>query len=134
MPVVILSDTFHELAEPLLASLGHPLTLCHRLIIDGQGWVTDFRIRKPNAKKEAVLAFQELGYRVVAVGDSLNDIDMLDAADQGLLISPSICLNEQIKKYPTLSSLYGIQEYFYQDFISLQVSLPPTSFKKEGSF
>jgi phosphoserine/homoserine phosphotransferase len=36
-------------------------------------------------KRHAVVAFQSLGYRVVAGGDSYNDVSMLLAADAGFL-------------------------------------------------
>ena len=32
--VVILSDTFHEIAYPLMEKLGYPLLLCHQLDVD----------------------------------------------------------------------------------------------------
>ena len=88
MPVVILSDTFEQLAAPLLAKLGHPLTLCHRLhVVEDQ--VVGAPLRTPNAKRRAVEAYQGLGYTVTAAGDSFNDIDMLTAADHPVLFRPS---------------------------------------------
>ena len=35
--VVILSDTFHEIAYPLMEKLGYPLLLCHTLDVDSDG-------------------------------------------------------------------------------------------------
>ena len=32
--VVILSDTFHEIAYPLMKKLGYPLLLCHKLAVE----------------------------------------------------------------------------------------------------
>ena len=32
--VVILSDTFHEIAKPLMEKMGHPLLLCHNLEVE----------------------------------------------------------------------------------------------------
>ena len=79
--VAILSDTFYEFAMPLMAKLGFPLLLCHRLVVEDDR-IVGYRLRQEQAKAAAVRAFQALGYEVVAVGDSYNDIDMLRAADR----------------------------------------------------
>ena len=34
--IVILSDTFHEIASPLMEKMGHPLLLCHTLTVDAR--------------------------------------------------------------------------------------------------
>ena len=78
--VAILSDTFYEFAMPLMAKLGFPLLLCHRLVVEGDR-IVGYRLRQQQGKAAAVRAFQALEYEVVAVGDSYNDIDMLRAAD-----------------------------------------------------
>ena len=79
--VAILSDTFYEFAGPLMAKLGHPLLLCHRLVVENDR-IVDYRLRQEEPKVAAVRAFQSLGYEVVAAGDSYNDIGMLRAADR----------------------------------------------------
>ena len=84
MPVVLLSDTFEEFGRPLMAQLGWPLLLCHRLVVE-EDRLADYRLRLPDQKAKAVEAFRSLNYRVVAVGDSYNDMTMLAAADAGIL-------------------------------------------------
>ncbi len=81
--VVILSDTFYEFAEPLMAQLGRPTLMCNRLLVDGEGFLADYRLRQSEQKKMAVLALKSLNFRVVAAGDSYNDTGMLGAADAG---------------------------------------------------
>jgi phosphoserine/homoserine phosphotransferase len=82
--VVLLSDTFAEFARPLMAQLGWPTILCHTLdVVDDR--IVGYRLRLPDQKRHAVLAFQSLGYKVVAGGDSYNDVSMLLAADAGFL-------------------------------------------------
>jgi len=88
VPVVILSDTFEQLAAPLFAKLGHPLVLCHRLSIEDDR-VTGSTVRMEGAKRHAVEAYRSLGYTITAAGDSFNDIEMLSAADRGFLFQPS---------------------------------------------
>ena len=83
-PVVLLSDTFAEFAGPLMAQLGRPTILCHNLeVVDDR--IVGYRLRMADQKRHAVEAFQALGYRVLASGDSYNDVSMLLAADAGFL-------------------------------------------------
>ena len=84
--VIILSDTFYEFAEPLMRQLGRPTLFCHRLVTDADGRVVDYRLRQPDQKRAAVLALRGLNFRVLAAGDSYNDLGMLAAADAGFLI------------------------------------------------
>ena len=84
LPVVLLSDTFEQFGRPLMAHLGWPLLLCHTLVVEGDR-LADYRLRMPDQKARAVEALRSLNYRVVAVGDSYNDMTMLAAADAGLL-------------------------------------------------
>lgn len=85
MPVAILSDTFYEFARPLFAQLGSPFVLCNSLEVDADGFVTDYVMRQQNGKLRAVEGFANMGLRVVAVGDSHNDLAMLEGADIGIL-------------------------------------------------
>jgi phosphoserine/homoserine phosphotransferase len=84
--VVILSDTFYEFADPLMRQLGRPTLFCHRLVVDAEGYVADYRLRQPYQKRAAVNALKSLNFRVVAAGDSYNDTGMLQAADAGFFI------------------------------------------------
>ena len=85
--VVILSDTFHEIAYPLMDKLGYPLLLCHKLEIDKEGNITGYQLRDLKAKRQAILGFQSMGYRCVAAGDSFNDLQMFEVADQSFFIN-----------------------------------------------
>ncbi|MDX1320307.1 MAG: bifunctional phosphoserine phosphatase/homoserine phosphotransferase ThrH, partial [Oceanospirillum sp.] len=44
--LVILSDTFYEFAAPLMAQLGFPTLLCHKLEVDEEGRITDYTLRQ----------------------------------------------------------------------------------------
>lgn len=99
--VIILSDTFEQFAAPLLAQLGRPTILCHRLVVEGDR-IADYRLRLPDQKRRAVDAFRSLNYRVIAAGDSYNDISMLTAADTGILFrAPSNVIAEH-PQFPTV--------------------------------
>lgn len=101
-PVVVLSDTFEQLSDPLFAKLGRPMVLCHRLdIVDGA--VTGAEVRCADAKLRAVQGFRDLGYRVMAVGDSFNDLAMLRAADQAVLFRPSATVRDANANLPSMT-------------------------------
>ncbi len=82
--VIILSDTFEQFAAPLMAHLGMPTVLCHRLVVEDDR-IVDYRLRQPDQKRKAVQALRGLEYKVVAAGDSYNDTTMLGEADAGFL-------------------------------------------------
>ncbi|MFP4352105.1 MAG: bifunctional phosphoserine phosphatase/homoserine phosphotransferase ThrH [Puniceicoccaceae bacterium] len=98
--VIILSDTFEQFAGPLMARLGHPTLFCHRLVIDADGWITDYRLRQADQKRRAVAAFRDLGFRVAAGGDSYNDVGMLEAADRAVLFRPPPSLRSERPDWP----------------------------------
>ncbi len=100
--VAILSDTFYEFADPLMQQLGRPLLLCHRLQVDADGFVAGYTLRQPEPKKRAVEAFKGLNLRVLAAGDSFNDIGMLGAADAGFLIHAPAAIAAQFPQFPAL--------------------------------
>ncbi len=98
--VIILSDTFYEFADPLMRQLGRPTLFCHRLEVDDEGYVAQYRLRQPNQKFHAVQALKSLNYRVIAAGDSYNDTGMLGAADAGFFIHPPAGIVEQFPQFP----------------------------------
>ena len=85
---VILSDTFYEFAMPLMAQLGYPTIFCHALEADSSGAITGYRLRLDQSKRKAITAFRELNFRTLALGDSYNDIAMLETADVSMLYDP----------------------------------------------
>jgi phosphoserine/homoserine phosphotransferase len=86
--LIVVSDTFTEFAEPLMKRLGRPTLLCHNLTVDRAGKITNYNLRQKDAKRKVVEAFQSLNYKVIAIGDSYNDISMLRKADKGILFNP----------------------------------------------
>ena len=105
--VVILSDTFTQFATPLMAKLGWPTLLCHTLSIAPDGTITGYNIRIDDAKQQAVKAFQSLNYKVLAFGDSYNDIRMLQRADNGILFDPP---ENVTAEFPDLPACYNYKE------------------------
>jgi phosphoserine/homoserine phosphotransferase len=102
-PVVLLSDTFAEFAGPLMAQLGRPTILCHNLdVVDDR--IVGYRLRMADQKAHAVKAFQSLGYRVLASGDSYNDVSMLLAADQGFLFRSPERVRREFPQLPAFET------------------------------
>ena len=88
LQLIIVSDTFVEFADPLIKQLGRPTLLCHNLTTDKDGIITDYNLRQKDAKYKVVEALHGLNYKVIAIGDSYNDIAMLRKADMGILYNP----------------------------------------------
>jgi phosphoserine/homoserine phosphotransferase len=101
VPVIILSDTFEQFAQPFLRQLGWPTLFCHRLVVSSDR-ITGYQLRLPDQKRHAVLAFKALNYRVVAAGDSFNDTAMLAAADHGILVHAPTNIVKQFPQFPAV--------------------------------
>lgn len=86
--LIIVSDTFSEFAAPLMKQLGWPTLLCHNLTTNDFGRITRYNLRQNDAKKKSVESLQGLGYNVIAIGDSYNDLNMLRQAELGILFNP----------------------------------------------
>ena len=108
--VVILSDTFYEIASPLFNKLGNPTVFCHHLDISKTGVIEGYNLRIENQKKRAVEAFHELGFSVYAAGDSYNDIGMLQEADLGVLFSAPSELLEKYKNFKSANNYSQLKE------------------------
>lgn len=98
--LIILSDTFVQFAAPLMAKLGNPTMFCHELEIDAAGRIRNYLLRQPDQKRKAVKALQELNFRVIAAGDSWNDLTMLQSADNGILFRPAEAMRLAHPEFP----------------------------------
>ncbi|WP_347346950.1 bifunctional phosphoserine phosphatase/homoserine phosphotransferase ThrH [Nigerium sp.] len=109
--VVILSDTFYQFGMPLMAQLGYPTLLCHNLEV-ADDRIVGYRLRQPNAKTEAVRAFQSLNLRVVATGDSYNDTGMLTQAEAGILFRPPANVVAEFGQFPVATDFDQLRAEF----------------------
>ena len=117
--VIILSDTFNQFAGPLMAQLDYPTLFCHDLIINQTGKIDDFKLRIPDAKTKAVMAFQGLNLKVIAAGDSYNDTGMLKQAEAGILFRAPDNVIEEFPQFPVTKTY----EEFKQTFIETTKNL-----------
>ena len=97
--VAIISDTFYEFAAPLMAQLQQPFLLCHRLVTE-RDRIVGFKLRQTDPKRCSVRAFKSLDLRVVAAGDSFNDVSMLEEADRGIFFQAPDNVRELYPQYP----------------------------------
>lgn len=110
--VVILSDTFYEFSQPLMRQLGFPTLLCHRLITDESDRVVSYQLRQKHPKRQSVLAFKTLYYRVIAAGDSYNDITMLGEADRGILFHAPENVIREFPQFPAVHTFQDLKKEF----------------------
>ena len=98
--VIILSDTYYDFAKPLMKKLNYPTLFCHRLVIDDDGYIRDYKLRIKNSKKEAVKRLKQLKFKIIASGDSYNDIDMLKTSHKGILFCPPENVIKEFPQFP----------------------------------
>jgi len=102
--LIILSDTFVQFAKPLMAQLGNPTMFCHDLIIDDSGRITDYRLRQPDQKRKAIEALKKLNFKLIAAGDSYNDLTMIQSADHGIFFRPPAKMVEEYPDFPVVET------------------------------
>jgi phosphoserine/homoserine phosphotransferase len=102
VPVIVVSDTFTQFAGPLMRQLGWPTLFCNTLEIAPDGAVSGYRLRQNDGKRHVVEALRTLNYRIVAMGDSYNDISMLKTADAGILFRPPENVVAEFPQFPVV--------------------------------
>ena len=91
---VIISDTFTEFAMPLMKKLGWPTLFCNSLIVAPDGEIIGHKMRVENSKYSTVKALQSIGFETIGIGDSYNDLAMIQAGKDGFLFRTT----DQIRK------------------------------------
>jgi phosphoserine/homoserine phosphotransferase len=105
--LIVVSDTFRQFAEPLMKQLERPTLFCHNLIVDESDNIIGYKLRQPDPKRKTVQALQSLEYKVIAFGDSYNDISMLKQAEVGILFRPP---QNVIDDHPELRVTYDYKQ------------------------
>ena len=107
--VVILSDTFHDIAKPLMQKLGFPFLLCHNIEVKNDE-IISYKLRHPKAKHQAIKFFKEMGYRCFAAGDSHNDIQMFEIADKGFFMNAPLNISSLHPEIDSFDSYNDLEE------------------------
>jgi phosphoserine / homoserine phosphotransferase len=109
--VIIVSDTYVEFAKPLMAKLGWPTLFCNSLSIDpATGAIADYCLRQPDGKRHVVNALHGLNFKVIAMGDSYNDISMLKTAEHGFLFRPPQNVIAEYPQFPVTHEYAEIKD------------------------
>ncbi|MEI8225398.1 MAG: bifunctional phosphoserine phosphatase/homoserine phosphotransferase ThrH [Bacteroidota bacterium] len=114
LQLIVVSDTFIEFADPLLKQLRRPTLLCHHLTTDNAGNIINYNLRQKDAKKMVVEALQSLNYKVIAIGDSYNDISMLRKAELGILYNPPQNVIDENRDLMVVKSYNDLKEIISQ--------------------
>jgi phosphoserine/homoserine phosphotransferase len=104
LQVIIVSDTYVEFAGPLLEKLGRPTLFCNTLSVAADGSISGYNLRQKDGKQKVAIALKNLNYKVIAIGDSYNDITMLQAAEKSILYRPPPNVKAQFPEFPVTLS------------------------------
>jgi phosphoserine/homoserine phosphotransferase len=103
--VMIISDTFHEFAEPMVEELGGFNLFANRFETDPAGRIVGWKLRIRGRKAMVVEGMRRAGFRVIGMGDSLNDLTLLQNADYPVLYRPVQALRELLPDAPVVEGL-----------------------------
>ena len=109
--VMVISDTFHEFSEPLMQKLGGHILFANRFELEPDGMLKGFKLRIRGQKERIVSGFHAAGYKVAAMGDSLNDLSLLKSCDYPVLFRPVEALRVQFPSALTAHNLDDALHY-----------------------
>ncbi len=115
--VIILSDTFTQFAQPLMKKLGYPTLFCNTLEVAADGTITGFALRQEEGKKMAVRALQGIHLKVMAAGDSYNDLGMIQEADTGALFRSPAGIAAQFPGIPAYEQYGELLEHMRKNLL-----------------
>ena len=97
-----------------MKKMGYPLLLCHNLDIDQNGSIKGYKLRHTKAKQQAIEAFQSIGYKCLAAGDSYNDIQMFDVADHAFFMNAPEKIAMEFPKIPSFNKYDDLKKAFLE--------------------
>jgi phosphoserine/homoserine phosphotransferase len=119
--VTIVSDSFYELAWPLIRKLGTPNMVCNHLDVD-QNKLKGYKLRQNENKKKVIQALQSLKYKVFASGDSYNDIQMLKEADFGVFFKAPSHIRSEFPEIEAVESHQELKELLIKQSSFVQIT------------
>ena len=114
--VIILSDTFFNLSAPVFKKLNYPTVFCHKLLVDDNNMITGMEMCIEEHKKRTVNFMNSLNFNTIAIGDSLNDLGMLEVADTGILFRSSEKIKNLYNKYFSCDTYTELSDKIYEIF------------------
>ena len=110
--VIIISDTFHEFSDPLAAKLGGVNLFANRFEVDETGIIAGIKLRIRGRKDRLVTGFKGAGFKVAAMGDSMNDFTLLESCDYPLMYRPVEALRSKFPGAPEAVNLDEALAFF----------------------
>lgn len=110
--VIIISDTFHEFSDPLAAKLGGVNLFANRFEVDETGIIAGIKLRIRGRKDKLVTGFKGAGFKVAAMGDSMNDFTLLESCDYPLMYRPVEALRAKFPGAPEAVNLDEALAFF----------------------
>ena len=112
--LTIVSDSFYELAWPLIRKLGTPSINCHYLDIQDNKLI-GYTLRRLENKKKVVRSLKDMKFKVFASGDSYNDIQMLQEADLGVFFQAPKHIRDEFKDIGGVESHQELKELLIEN-------------------
>jgi len=78
--------------------------------VNGDGAISGYVLRQPDGKRKAIVALKSLSYQIIAMGDSYNDITMIQAADRGILFRPPQNVKAEYPNLPVAESYEDLKK------------------------
>jgi phosphoserine/homoserine phosphotransferase len=103
--VMIISDTFQEFAEPIIERLGGYNLFANQFEVDADGKIVGWKLRIRGQKAAVVQGMKSAGFKVIGMGDSLNDLTLLESADYPILFRPVDALRQKLPQAPVAMGL-----------------------------
>ena len=112
--LTIVSDSFYELAWPLIRKLGTPSINCHYLDIQDTV-LKGYTLIMLENKKKVVQSLKDMKFKVFASGDSYNDIQMLQEADLGVFFQAPKHIRDEFKDIGGVESHQELKELLIEN-------------------
>jgi phosphoserine / homoserine phosphotransferase len=114
--LIMVSDTFEEFAEPLMCQLEFPTLFCHSLEVNKDNQIVGYKLRQQDPKRQVVKALKSMNFTVIALGDSYNDISMLQEADKAFLYRPPQNVIDDYPEFPVACNYTEMKNLFLEMF------------------
>lgn len=114
--VMIISDTFQEFAEPIMERLGGYNLFANQFEVDAGGKIVGWKLRIRGQKAAVVQGMKSAGFKVIGMGDSLNDLTLLESADHPILFRPVDALRQRLPLAPIALGLDEALQIFERIF------------------
>jgi phosphoserine/homoserine phosphotransferase len=90
------------------------------LEVGADGKILNYHLRLKDQKRLSVEKLKELNFKVVAAGDSYNDIGMLQAANRGILFMPPENVVREFPQFPVTQTYAELQAAFEKAKVDLK--------------